>query len=364
MKFLTIFALRIKHLYYADNRCRDLQIKPTAGTERFLKNQRCIMKPLPDGIQVVTPVDDKGDLLISMPGNAIFAFRLRLVNPDFPLFTEMEEITSKSAPLFTNEGLKLNSPVSLSAKPSADKNAIPLTLRGRAASNTEVFLLREQDSNASFILGGRPLGGIAPSQFTLQGLDGNPKIAYDPGKKEITVNVAPAPKDRVFTVSYPVEPRLGRGVFAEVEIHNNESMHKPGDARSEFQIWFEAKKAKWIYYFVTDLSAARGAFAIAPDQSALNLKFSEAPADDSDTLARILGAQYPKEEGFSLNRFVSDESVSCQETATRGLRLKQGDQSIFDALPNPAIRNFCTVQGQDGFFQVVKKISDQKTQTN
>jgi len=351
MKFLTVFTLRIKHLYYADTRCRDLQIEPTGVTERFLKDQRCIMKLLPDGIQVLTPVDDKGDPLISMPGNAIFTFRLRLVHPNFPLFTEMAEITSKSAPLFTNEGLKLNSPVGL-------------TLSERAESNAEIFLLREHASNASFVLGGRPLDGIAPSQFTLQDLDGDPKLAYDPGKKEITINVAATSKDRVFTVSYPVKPSLGRGVFAEVEIHNNESMPKPGDARSEFQISFAAKRAKWIYYFVTDLSTAHGTFAIAPDHSDLALKFSEAPADDSDTLAKTLGAQYPKEEGFTLNRFVSEQPISCQERAIRGLRLKQGDQSIFDVLPNPAIRNFCTVQAQDAFFQVVKKISEQTTQPN
>ena len=75
MKFLTVFTLRIKNTYYADTRCRDFQIEPTANTERFLQNQRCIMKPLPDGIQVVTPLDDKGESLISVPANATFAFR-------------------------------------------------------------------------------------------------------------------------------------------------------------------------------------------------------------------------------------------------------------------------------------------------
>jgi hypothetical protein len=49
MKFLTVFTLRIKHRYYADTRCRDLQIEPTGATERFLKDQRCIVKLLPDG---------------------------------------------------------------------------------------------------------------------------------------------------------------------------------------------------------------------------------------------------------------------------------------------------------------------------
>jgi hypothetical protein len=353
MKFLAVFTLRLKHRYYADNRCRDLQIEPTARTERFLKNQRCIMKPLPDGIQVFTPVDDKGNSLISMPGNAIFIFRLRLVHPDFPLFTEMAEITSKSAPLFTNAGMNVNS------------SAISLTLSERAESHTEILPLCEHESNVTFILGGRPLDGITLNQFTLQGLDENSKLlAYDPGKKEITVHVAAAPKDRVFTVNYPVKPRRAGGVFAEVAIHNNASMPKPGDEGFEFQIWFEAKKAKWMYYFVTDLSVTPGAFAIAPGDSTFALKFSEVPADSSDTLAKALEAQYPKEEGFTLTRLVSEQSVSCQQTAIRGLRLTQGDQPIFDALPNPAIRNFCAVQGQDGFFEVVKKISKQTTHTN
>jgi hypothetical protein len=360
MKFLTVFTLRIKHPYYADTRCRDLQIEPTARTERFLQNQRCIMKLLPDGIQVVTPLDDEGNSMISMPKNALFAFRLRLANPDFPLFTDISGITSKSAPLFTNEGLKSNSPDGL----GPDKNAIALRLSERAESNTELFLLRENEPSARFVLAGRPVDPIAPRQFTLEGLEGNPTLAYDPGNKEITVNVAAAPKDRVFAVSYPVKPRLRRGVFAEVEIHNNESMPKPGDARSEFQIWFKAKKAKWIYYFVTDLSATRGAFSIATDQSGLDLKFSEVPADGSDPLAKTLEAQYPKEAGFNLNRFVSDQPVSCQERAIRSLHLKQGNESIFEVLPNPAIWNFCAVQGQNGFFQVLKKISEQKSQTN
>jgi hypothetical protein len=360
MKFLTVFTLRIKHPYYADTRCRDLQIEPTAGTERFLQNQRCIMKLLPDGIQVVTPLDDEGNSMISMPVNGLFAFRLRLANPDFPLFTDISGITGKSAPLFTNEGLKSNSSDGL----GSDKNAIALTLSERAESNTEVFVLRENLASARFVLGGRPVDTIAPTQFTLQGLEGDSTLAYDPGKKEITVNVAPAPGDRVFAVSYPVKPRLGRGVFAEVEIHNNESMPKPGDARSEFQIWFEAKKARWIYYFVTNLRATPGAFAIASDQSGFALKFSETPADDSDPMAKTLKAQYPKEAGFTLNRFVSDQPVSCQERAIRGLHLKQGNQSIFEVLPNPAIRNFCVVKGQDGVFQVLKRISEQKSQTN
>jgi hypothetical protein len=362
MKFLTVFTLRIKHTYYADTRCRDFQIEPTAETERFLQNQRCIMKPLPDGIQLVTPLDDKGESLISMSANATFAFRLRLTNPDLPLFTDISEITSKSAPLFTNDGLKLDNSGSLGKGPGSQ--AIELSLSERAESDTELSLLRENESSARFVLAGRPADKIDVNRFTLQGLDGDPKLTYSPGNKEITVDVAAAPKDRVFSVSYPVKPRLARGVFAEVEIHNNESMPKLGDAQPEFQVRFEAKKANWIYYFVTDLSPTRGAFAIASDPSVTTLKFSAIPADDSDTLAKALMAQFPTEAGFSLNRFVSDQPVSCQERAIKGLHLKQADQTIFEVLPNPATRNFCAVQGQDGFFQVLKRINDQKSQTN
>ena len=362
MKFLTLFTLRIRHTYYADARCRDFQIQPTAGTERFLRNLRYILKPLPDGIQVVTPLDDKGESLISMPAGARFGFRLRLTNPDLPLFTEISGITQKSAPLFTNEGLKLNNSGSLGTGPGS--NAIALTLSERTKSDTELFLLHKNESSARFVLAGRPLDGIAGGQFTLQGLDGDPKLTYNPGNKEIAVNVAAAPKDRVFSVSYPVKPRLARGVFAEVEIHNNESMPKLGEAQPEFQIRFEAKKAKWIYYFVTDLSPTRGAFAITSDPSCATLKFSAVPAEDSDTLAKALETQYPTDAGFSLNRFVSDQPLSCQERAIKGLHLKQADQTIFEVLPNPATQNFCAVQGQDGFFQVLKKISDQKSQTN
>src|ERR1700719_1116051 len=104
MKYRAVFSLRLRHLFYADNRCRNFQIEPTGHTQRLLKNHRCVLKRLPDGILVLTAAGENDEPLIPILGNVTFAFQLRLLHPDFSLFTELADITSKAALLFTNLG--------------------------------------------------------------------------------------------------------------------------------------------------------------------------------------------------------------------------------------------------------------------
>ncbi len=99
MKYLPLFNLHLTHPYYTDDRCPDFQIEPTPDTHRRLNNYRCVLKPKPNGVQVLATVTDHGVPFIPMHKNALFAFHLRLQNPDFALFTDLAEITKTAAPL-------------------------------------------------------------------------------------------------------------------------------------------------------------------------------------------------------------------------------------------------------------------------
>ena len=113
MKFLPLFDLHLTHPYYTQGRCPDFQIEPTLDTHRLLNNYRCVLKPRPNGVRVFTAVTDQGAPFISMVEGAIFAFHLRLQNPDFALFTDLTELTQTAAPLYTNAGLSPGDPVQL-----------------------------------------------------------------------------------------------------------------------------------------------------------------------------------------------------------------------------------------------------------
>ncbi len=343
MNYRAVFSLRLKHSFYANNKCGDFQIEPAAPTLRILKNHRCVLKPWPDGILVITEAEENGAALIPFPENVVFGFRLRLLNPDFPLFTDLEEITRTVAPLFVN------------GRSNPPATPLALQLQERSTSDSEPLILRQGETTASFRLEGIPLDKCLVTEFILQGLPRAKVEKYDAGKKEITVKTSgAAPKDRIFTVAYPAKPRRQQGVFAEVEIHSNDSMFKPGGGPSEFFIQFQAKEAKWRYYLVTDRKSGHP-FVIEADR-----KFTVLGPDPSDTLAQGLQLRYP---GLPLVCFESTDSVRCQETAIRQIRLKLGNDAVYENLPNPSIRNICAGQKDFVFFQIVKDFGLPATQS-
>jgi hypothetical protein len=104
MKFMPLIRLRLQHSYYTDGRCPDFHIEPAADTEKWLKNQRCILKLLADGVQVLTAVNPDNTPFIPLPDTTLLHFYLYLKNQDFALFTDMVQIAAVPDPLYTNLG--------------------------------------------------------------------------------------------------------------------------------------------------------------------------------------------------------------------------------------------------------------------
>ena len=100
MKFLPLFRVQVRHDYYGDTACRDLNFEPTVQTQRLLERYRLLLKELPDGIEVwaATGADAK-TTLIALRRDEVFAFHLFARNPDFALFTDFQEFAGAGANL-------------------------------------------------------------------------------------------------------------------------------------------------------------------------------------------------------------------------------------------------------------------------
>jgi hypothetical protein len=161
---------------------------------------------------------------------------------------------------------------------------------------------------------------------------------------------------------------LDRGVFASVEL--------PGSVFSrlsaqpiQFFIDFQAKRARWLYYCVTDMKLAGKDFRLVDlETSGTPLVFSPSNRTDlvqnpdaNDSLAAELANRYP-----SLNRirFVSDDVVPCQNLPRR-LTLQLDGHNFPDILPTPSPRNYTewpfakqkSLVQQNALYQVVKYVS-------
>jgi len=106
MKFAPWLSVRVRHDYYPDAACGDLSFEPTARTRRLIGGYRMRLRELPDGIALSAPLDADGKSpLIAVKRDEVFAFDLRVRNPDFVLFTDLRELAGKTDPIYTNAGL-------------------------------------------------------------------------------------------------------------------------------------------------------------------------------------------------------------------------------------------------------------------
>jgi hypothetical protein len=355
VKYLPLLALQLVHAYYTDGRCPDFELEPALATEQLLKNHRCVLKPLSDGLRVLMAVTDDDVPFIPLSAEVTFTFRLRLRNPDFALFTDLTAINQKLAPLYTDAG-------------SNGDNPAQLTLTSRQAWSTEQFAVGQPVSAEQFTLSGRPLREVQPADFDLEAEADMAITHYDAVAKIITVDSAAAAAGDSFEITYPTMPPRARDVLAEVDLTYNGTWPDPADGPQVFQIAFNPKQARWSYYVVTDRPEAE--FRIE-DRATSPLLFSlgnqtdlNQQPDPTDEVARTLAAQYPTMQRF---RFVSDEPVPCRQAARKSIQLRLDDQPVLETLPNPSLKNYAfleisnngSVEKEDALFQVINYFNHQ-----
>jgi hypothetical protein len=164
-----------------------------------------------------------------------------------------------------------------------------------------------------------------------------------------------------------VDP-LENGVFAAVEIPAS-VFTSQDNWPLEFVVDFQPKRARWMYYCITDLKlTGKDLQLVDIGTPGPPLLFSTANRTDltqspdmSDARAIELASRFPD---LARVRFVSDDVVPCQQSP-RTLSLQLDGHNFPDVLPTPLLRNCAlwpaTAQGnqpqQDALFQVVKYVS-------
>lgn len=355
MKYLPLFNLQLTHSYYTDGRCPDFLITSASKTVQLLKNHRCVLKLLPTGLRVLMAVTGADQPLIPLPSGATFTFQLWPRNPDFALITDLTAIDQARAPLFTNADLGSGHPANL-------------VLTSRRAWSTEIFTVQQPADDEPFTLSGQPLEGLLKSDFAIASLGTTTQPAtYDAASRVITADTSAAAKGDTFDVTYKVAPRRTRGMLAEVDLHVNDSLPDVAAGPGQFEIAFQTKQTRWVYYLVTDQQQAGSQFQIE-DKGSTPLHFGSAnkrdlnqQPDPADNVAEMLARQYPQMQRI---RFMSDERVLCQQQARKSIQLRLNGLQVPGTLPNPSPRNFAMinvtnnggVQLEDSLYQLVKYV--------
>lgn len=145
MKHVAIAELRIRHAYYADGKCSDFAIEPSDETDRLLRNHRCLIGVLSDGIRILTQLGEDGQPFLPMPAETVLVFHLRLRNRELSLFTDLSELSGRAAPIFTNAGAAAGAEGTLRlAAASADQPRLPAGV----FADIELHLLSKAQSAA------------------------------------------------------------------------------------------------------------------------------------------------------------------------------------------------------------------------
>lgn len=328
MKYLSLFGLRIRHDYHPGGTCHDLDVVPTANTQRLMQRHRLRLQPQPDGLSVAVAGDAAGPM-IAPPHGEVFEFELGLRNPAFPHFTDLQAQAGMGAPVYRNlEGFGL-----------------ALQLADAALWQTQSWVAPAAARQATFVLAGNPLpldGSLSgPAQAAdFQLIDAEPAArvtGYDATTKGLTI--APVRAQQRVTVRYRLRPPLQRSRLAAVQLRYDASMPTPGQAAAPFEIRFQARAARWAYYLVTDRAGDFQVVDTGP--AAPPLTFSSADrsvlddtASATDPRARDLARQYP---GQTRIRFLSDQPVACTSAARKGIELRLAGDTVMAALPNPSV---------------------------
>ena len=216
------------------------------------------------------------------------------------------------------------------------------------------------DAAAKFRFNLRQQNGDFPLFTDLSAIHQVAAPLYVPGGTDIS-------KGGSLTLTAQADP-LEYGVFAAVEIPGS-VFASPASWPVQFVVDFQPKKARWMYYCVTDLKLTGKDLRLVDNGTpGTPLVFSPSNRTDltqspdaADALASQLANRYPD---LARMRFVSDDVVPCLQSP-RNLSLQLDGHNFPDVLPTPPLRNCAfwpaTAQGtqpqQDALFQVVKYVS-------
>ena len=281
MRYQTYFNLELFHSYYQDYICPDFTIEPTAACQRMLRGHRLVIKPNVNGVQVLVPLDASQQPVISLAPSEIFTFLLKLNNPTFVSFTQLDPLyrTSQSLYVFSNDMV--------------------------ADIVDDTFVSSEASELSSKLIQYTNLAQPVAEQSALDIRCA--AIAHEYSSQQSTI-------------------------FGMIEIHNNNSLSQDFSQISEFKVTFVAKQQVWRYYLVADKGASAEAFSIQDKEA--EISFSPASIEPGDRILAAIQHRFPQSQPILLTSAVP---VSCRKLGRPNLQLfKQGHTKPWiPHLPNP-----------------------------
>jgi hypothetical protein len=102
VSYKILFAADIEHEYYADKKCTDFSIVPSAETAMMMKNMQLLCKTVGNKLIVLCRVNDNtvpadaNKPLVQISSDAKFVFYMQLENPVFSVYTNIDNDAFKT----------------------------------------------------------------------------------------------------------------------------------------------------------------------------------------------------------------------------------------------------------------------------
>jgi|SRR5882724_2150724 len=327
MPAAPLLDLRITHPFYADLRCGDLTIAPSAGTEALMRRLRLTCKTFADHVSLYAELDAKGGTFAAAAAPLSLDFVLRPRGAAFALITDLSAIDAQPAPLFTNVG-------------TGPADPLNLRLTTRSARGREALTVSTPSANEPFVLAGAPLTGTTAADFIVTGAGTVKTVAAD--LRHITVDTAALAKGAAFQISYPVRPARPNGALAEVSLALDPPLMAPAAKPHAFVVPLAATETYWAYYILMDLQPDISTLRIidaTPGNGTSRISFADAgrvdltqTPDPSDAVGQDLIRRNP---GRRVLRLMSDAPVPAREVPRAQIELHLADARLISALPNP-----------------------------
>jgi|GEM_PF-5850045 len=329
--FQRFLGVTLRHDYYRDGACPDLQVVPTATTSALLTARRLRLLPRADGFSVVGPVDtdSAGNTVPSFPleVSTRLVFALVLTRPDFLYFTDLPlETGSATRYLLRNrEGaLELSSGAVVARADQVRLSPPQLTVAvPRSAIGAAVVVTDEANAERARVQVPSFTGDSLEVPLSLGGLSG---VA--------SLKVGAAPAERLF-----VDAELPRlGPFAVLELRTLGGTWPPTQvvggkqaiAPLDFTADFRRRSTRWRYHVVVPTDYA--------DVATLAIRYpadAPAPYPRDITFARATFPEVvPLFPGRSVVSFESSATVPLHESSLRSTSLESRRGTLLPHLPN------------------------------
>jgi len=336
MPAAPLLDLRVTHPFYADLRCGDLVIEPSAATAALMRRLRLTCKTFPDHVSLYAELTPNGAAFAAAAAPLSLDFMLRPRGTEFTLITDLTGVAAQSAPVFTNAGV-------------APADPLNLRLTTRTARATDTLTVSAPSPGETFVLAAAPLAGTTAADITVTGAGAVGNIAAD--LRRITINTSGLAAGATFLVSYPVRPARPSGALAEVSLALDAALLAPAASARGFVVPFTAAAAPWAYYVLTDSPADMSTLRIVdatPGNGPRRVTFADSgrvdltkTPDSSDAVAQDLIRRYPSRRVL---RLVSDADVPARELPLAQLELHLGDARLIASLPNPRPDSFVSLR--------------------